>query len=302
MSLTSPSTPPSMSPKPSPATPINQIPPTSSTPSSDDSSVIDDLSFDYIFDHDGNYIRLSKGSSSKSNISSPPTPQDNLSLHHSDQPLKQPSPPQRRASLSRSESAYYPSINVPPVPTIDTHPARSFQRVASGPALSTQKSRLLPRRVTLEDSSKSRPATAPTRPLRSIDTVNQHEKENILARVGTDDSDPNQNPHLHHPLSSSKLTVPNPASISIASSRVVPIRVGYARPLLADAHQRQILPGPNRAGRIMKSTVSTVVPPSSAAVKLGFGIDKISESHATGIDVFPLEYETDSGKTFLLLL
>ncbi|KAF8908880.1 hypothetical protein CPB84DRAFT_97560 [Gymnopilus junonius] len=70
------------------------------TPTSDDSSIIDDLSFDYIFDSQGNFIRLSKGSSSKSTHSSPPTPQD---------PPLQPDPralsPQYPGSPSRVQKA-----------------------------------------------------------------------------------------------------------------------------------------------------------------------------------------------------
>jgi serine/threonine-protein kinase TTK/MPS1 len=248
MSTTSPLTP---SP---PRTPVDSKPrTTNTTPNSDDSSIIDDLSFDYVFDHEGNYVRLSKGSSSKSNHSSPPTPPD---IH-----LK-PDPPQRRASLSRSESAHA-ALNVAPS---DSAPARSFQRVVSGPALSSQKARPFPRRVTLEDS-KPRPlsGTGLSRPSRITDVSS--EKENIES----DNHD-----HLHgHPLKS---------SVTGASARVVPTRTGYSRPLLADAHQRQILPGPNRAGRIMKS------------IGYSLGLTKpIPESHSTGTDDFQSDYETDPG-------
>ena len=140
-----------------PATPAPFIRHPSLSPS-DDSSIIE-LSFDYEFDSAGNYVRVSKGGS-RSNHSSPPTPQD----IHSASPVNgvtraksaviASSPvlltsPARRASLSRSES--YPVMSIadqraqaqqqleknqelqaPPSTT-----SRSFQRVVSGPTLSS---------------------------------------------------------------------------------------------------------------------------------------------------------------------
>ena len=262
-----PPTPPSVSPSASPPrTPVEYKPRTSNTtPNSDDSSVIDDLSFDYVVDNEGNYVRLSKGSSSKSNHSSPPTPQDNLPIHQPDPPPKL-SPPQRRSSFSRSESAHA-ALSVTPL-----DPARSFQRVTSGPALTSHKSRPFPRRITLEDN-KPRPVSisGPPRSLRMADASSYpHEKENILS-LDADNHD-----HLHGHVS--KLIGAGP------SARVVPTRTGYARPLLADTHHRQVS-GPNRAGRIMKS------------IGFGLGLNKaIPESHSTGIDDIPSDYDTDAGK------
>lgn len=150
--------------------PNSETPP-GGTPSSDDSSVIDDLSFDYIVDPDGNFVRLSKGSNSKSvsNHSSPPTPEPSVSpppSQLSTTGLKPPSPillnspvaPPRRGSLSRSESAY-PVLTTTTTDRVQSHPisaARSFQRVASGPALlpgtNASKTRNpLVRRVTMEE-------------------------------------------------------------------------------------------------------------------------------------------------------
>ena len=108
----------------------------SMTPNSDDSSIIDDLSFDYIIDPEGNLVCLSKDSSSKSNHSSPPTPQE-ASLQP-DPPLKPPSPdllnsPISRISFSRSESAF-PVLSSGSSALQNEKPARSFQWVASGPA------------------------------------------------------------------------------------------------------------------------------------------------------------------------
>lgn len=122
---------------------------------SDDSSIIE-LSFDYELDSAGNYVRISKGSSSnRSDHSSPPTPIDPspLSLRtygleasplstvttakHDASPVVLNSPVvDRRGSLSRSES--YPVMTAaeqraPPATAV----ARSFGRVASGPALSS---------------------------------------------------------------------------------------------------------------------------------------------------------------------
>ncbi|RDB17945.1 Serine/threonine-protein kinase mph1 [Hypsizygus marmoreus] len=232
------STPPSTSP---PRTPVDlKQRPSSSTPTSDDSSIIDDLSFDYVFDSNGEYVRLSKGSTSKSNNSSPPTPQDNLPIQP-DPPLKSSTPPiLRRASLSRSESAY-PVLTSTSASQSDAPAPRSFQRVASGPALSSNKARPFPRRVTLEESNKHRLIS---RSARATDVL-QHEKENIL----TEESE-------HDPA---------------YPARILPSRTGYVRSgTHLDPHQRQILPGPNRAGRVMKPTVT-----AGGAVRFTSGIDYV---------------------------
>ncbi|KAG6844604.1 hypothetical protein H0H87_005538 [Tephrocybe sp. NHM501043] len=246
-----PSTSPSTSP---PRTPVDQKRrPSLESPPSDDSSIIDDLSFDYVFDNEGNYVRLSKGSSSKSNHSSPPTPPDNLPLQPPDTHHK-PSPPSiaRRSSLSRSESAYPVLVTTTTAPKSDAQPPRSFQRVTSGPALLNNKARPLPRRVTMEESSKQR---ALTRTSRATDLL--HEKENLNA------SDSEQG-HEAHP------------------TRGVPSRTGYSRSGLLDVHKRQIMPGPNRAGRVM-------MPPSLSSSSVRLPEYSIPETHS--IDVISPEPE-----------
>ncbi|KAF5389275.1 hypothetical protein D9757_003497 [Collybiopsis confluens] len=115
----------------------------STSPSSSESSVIEDLSFDYVEDEDGNIVRNSVGSrtSTRSSLSSPP--KDFTGINHLDVP-KAASPPPRRASLSRSESAY-PVLSGPATASSDrgqaqgssANPLRSFLRVASGPIPST---------------------------------------------------------------------------------------------------------------------------------------------------------------------
>lgn len=108
--------------------------------------------------------------------------------------------------------------------------------------------------------------TGPSRPPRTNDVSSYpHEKENILS-VESDIQE----------VQASKPSI---------ASRIVPTRTGYSRPLLADTYQRQILPGPSRAGRIMKS------------IGFGLGLTKsIPESHATGIEDLPSDYETDPGE------
>ncbi|KIK69589.1 hypothetical protein GYMLUDRAFT_512106 [Collybiopsis luxurians FD-317 M1] len=115
----------------------------SASPSSSESSVIEDLSFDYGYDEDGNIVRNSKGSrtSPRSSLSSPP--KDLTGIEHMDM-LKATSPQPRRASLSRSESAY-PVLNGPSTASSDrerpqgpsANSARPFLRVASGPIPTT---------------------------------------------------------------------------------------------------------------------------------------------------------------------
>lgn len=271
MLSTSPSTSPtSLSAVPSPPrTPLDpKHHPSSATPS-DDSS-IEDLSFDFDFDPDGNYVRLSKGSS-KSNHSSPPTPQDNLPVPTSQPDSLKRSPMSRRTSLSRSESAYPVLVSTTGLSQSDAQLPRSFQRVASGPALSNNKARPFPRRVTIEENGKHR--TVP-RSTRATDAL-QHEKENII----TSDSEQNHD--------------------GLQPNRVLPTRAGYTRPgLPSDPHHRQIMPGPNRAGRVMKPSVS-----SASATKFANNFDHaIPEFNYTGggaTDDVLTEFETDPGMYFL---
>lgn len=137
-----------MSLPPTPLTPESYNPPSQlSTPSSDDSSIIE-LSFDYQFDDAGNYVRVSKPRNSFSNrsesTSSPPTPQDPItrakSAVVSAPGTSSPVLVNARNSLTRSES--YPTVGVPEqrpqsVHVPSTTAPRNFQRVVSSSALSS---------------------------------------------------------------------------------------------------------------------------------------------------------------------
>ena len=280
----------------------NRISSTSATPNSDDSSIIDDLSFDYIFDQEGNFVRLPKGLSSKSNHSSPPTPQD-ASLQP-DPPLKPPSPdshpsPMTRISLSRSESAFVLSSGSSATAQTEK-PPRSLQRVVSGPvvtlstsylaptASSLSKPRVPPRRIVMEDSRERHDVHSSSRTrqlLESNANVHPHtlqeEKENI--------SESDEHPHIQTAMVAIKQRNSPPLatrSVSSSSSRAPPARAAYltnsasapsGRPLTdiqRGPHSRQIMPGPNRAGRTMKSTSASKYA-SSAAIASSF--DRISE-------------------------
>ena len=271
----------------------------SMTPNSDDSSIIDDLSFDYIIDPEGNLVRLSKGSSSKSNHSSPPTPQD--SSLQPDFPLKPPSPdllnsPVSRISFSRSESAFPVLSTGSSTGSQNEKPARSFQRVASGPAISMSASYLAPttasiskpraasRRITMEDSRDGHEVNSSSRTRQTVEPSSysrtlQEEKENI--------SESDEHPHIQTAMAAVKQRSSPPLASRLvsSSSRVPPARASYlsngastasGRPLTdiqRGSRSRQILPGPNRAGRIMKSTSASKY--NSSAVHPGF--DHISE-------------------------
>ena len=278
----------------------NRISSKSMTPNSDDSSIIDDLSFDYIIDPEGNLVRLSKGSSSKSNHSSPPTPQE-ASLQP-DLPLKPPSPdlinsPVSRISFSRSESAFpFVSTDSSTGPQ-NEKPARSFQRVASGPAIAMSASYLAPtasslskpraasRRITMEDSRDCHEVNSSSRTRQTVEPNShsrtlQEEKENI--------SESDEHPHIQTAMAAVKQRNSPPLAtrlVSSSSSRVPPARAAYlsngasaasGRPLTdiqRGSRSRQIMPGPNRAGRIMKSASASKY--NSSAVHPGF--DRISE-------------------------
>lgn len=117
------------------------------TPNSDDSDFIEDLSFEYIADENGNVIRTSKGLNRQS-TESPPTPVDSSRPSLQADGLLKPPPPSpllahaRRASLSRSESAYAvlpPQQQQAVSHSLSTAPHRFFQRVASVPGAATLK-------------------------------------------------------------------------------------------------------------------------------------------------------------------
>lgn len=258
---------------PSMASPQESSPPptaahsraSSVSPYSSESSIIDELSFDYGYDEEGNFVRNSKGSTSRtsprSSLSTPP--KDLTGIDSSELPPAkslQPSPSLRRASLSRSESAY-PVLNGPSserdrAQPHSANPARSFLRTASGPIptttiTSTTEStgppiRTLPRRIdqTLEARQKRN-----TEELRArLASIEQEEKENICDIPAVDSSRP----------------------ASSVSSRALPSRSAYGsqslgnvvRPLI-DIPQR-VLSSSSRM--VLKGTGSTKPP-----------IDRISE-------------------------
>lgn len=135
----------------SPLTPQSSSASPASTPS--DASL--ELSFDYEFDTEGNFIRVSKGSSNDTDNS----------------PIQAPF---RRASLSRSESAPTIAEMDPPVP------ARSFHRVASGSVLTPGSRSALapsrklgpPQRIPIEDNIR-------------LTEHEEKEKENISRQVAS---------------------------------------------------------------------------------------------------------------------
>lgn len=289
---------PSTSPPRTPGERIAQASPeAANTPTSDESSIIEDLSFDYIFDDAGNIVRLSKGSS-KSNHSSPPTPQEVLKP---DPPgPKSPSPdllsPVGRVSLSRSESAFPVLLGAGAGTSSTTaaaqndKPARSFQRVASGPAISSTSSYLAPtvsslskprvaaRRITMEDARERHDSIGASRAARQTLDSNinaytlQEEKENIneaddhpyllSTAAATSKLQPRNSPPLvTRSVSSTAARVTaaraylvNGSSSTSAISRPLEVAVPQRERVPPVPHPRQIMPGPNRAGRIMKST------------------------------------------------
>ncbi|KAH7884973.1 hypothetical protein F5I97DRAFT_1306508 [Phlebopus sp. FC_14] len=268
-----------------------------STSPSDDSSLIE-LSFDYELNSAGNYVRVSKGSA-RSNGSSPPTPHEilfdgPLAPKPSSPPLssaqavsyaytKPPSPtllnspaPARRNSLSRSESAYSAHHSVPPDHRAQTlltgTSARSFQRVASGPAAITpwaQPSLRAPASNGPRGTGRKlgRPQRVPLDDYRQQQAEErgewgphiQEEKENILA-VSSDaegmssDSAPRRvSPRLAS--RSASLSQVDGRAISGLPTRAYGSSVSVsgtnpvARPPLQPG--RQIMPGPNRAVRVL---------------------------------------------------
>jgi serine/threonine-protein kinase TTK/MPS1 len=291
-----------VSPSASPRSAISQLPPTVATsppatpsPPSDDSSVIEDLSFDYIFDDNGGYIRLSKGSSKSQN--SPPTPSD-ASLH----PDSQPSPPSR-PSLSRSESAYLPAPS-----GVDKQAARSFQRVTSGPALALtpnqalaalSKSRSLSRRVASEEANREQdipPSSRSRPPLDNHQNVHQEEKENISEAEEVAYHPPSKQrhspPQLSRPTASSlrhsyQHHSSRTAYGSSSSSVNKPPIDGSQRA----SHVRQMHPGPSRAGRVVKTPSSSSILVAPKYSGSSSGIDRIAEQDGSEGEFAPNDHQ-----------
>ena len=292
-------------PSANPQLPKPASPPATPSPPSDDSSVIDDLSFDYIFDDNGGYIRLSKGSSKSHN--SPPTPND---------PALHPDP--QSSPLSRSESAYLPA------PSGTDKPApRSFLRATSGSALSLtpnkglaalSKSRSLSRRVTSEEANREQdmrkldPLNRSRPPPDNRQNVHQDEKENISEAEEA----------AYHPQTKQRLSPPHSSSPTASSARHSyhhPNRMTYAsssssvKKPPADgsqrpSHARQILPGPNRAGRMVKTASSSAIMVAPKYSASSSGIDRIAEHDGSESEFAPGDHqqhpapgdETDTGE------
>ncbi|KAF8827701.1 hypothetical protein HHX47_DHR4000341 [Lentinula edodes] len=251
---------------PSPMTPLSRAP--SVSPSSSESSVIDELSFDYDYDEAGNIVRNSKGSrtSPQSFLSTPPT--DTSGVSRLELP-KSSSPPLRRASLSRSESAY-PVLNGPATASSDrekvhsssANPARSFHRAASGPIPS----------ATTADS-----AGPPIRTLPRTRIDNQYEArqkrhtEEVRARLASIELEEKENAvPIVDDLYGSR-----PAASTSSSSRLVPpTRATYGSQSLGGL-SRPLIDAPQR---VMSS--------SSRMLLKGTGtkpqIDRISEAGTEG--------------------
>lgn len=313
-----------------------------STSPSDESSIIE-LSFDYELDSAGNYVRVSKGSS-RSNLSSPPTPNDAL-LDGALKPLsssppqgtsipyaytKPPSPillnspiPSRRNSLSRSENAF-PSLqsgsgteSLPLAaqhraqPSATGNSARSFQRVASVPVTLTpaapQPALRAPLSSGLAGTGRKigRPQRVPRdeyreQPPLTLDEQEelrvQEEKENLITIL---DGDGLPSDGAASKRTSPRLTARS-ASVSQLDGRAISSLPTRAYGSSAGARQplqpgRQIMPGPNRAGRVLMGM----------AVKYGVGsggFDKINENEGSENE-FATEHaydETDPSAYLLL--
>ncbi|KAG5220415.1 Dual-specificity kinase, spindle pole body (SPB) duplication and spindle checkpoint function [Salix suchowensis] len=221
-----------------PRTPVDHLKPrsSSSTPS-DDSSIIDDLSFEYVFDDEGNYVRLSKGGSAKSNHSTPPTPAD---VCHATQT---------------------PHVSAAPFKdVIDSVPLGAEANPVYCCKIKNHKQKTV-RGLHIHNDDEPR--------------LKQEEKENRL--------DPSEDPYVlaiaaasarrnSPPLATRSTSLSGMQSRGAGLSRLLPT----TRPLADRASDFQILPGPNRPGRILKGLGSAAAKFSTAS---GFG--RISETETS---------------------
>jgi serine/threonine-protein kinase TTK/MPS1 len=325
-SLASRSSPPNTPPASLPPYPSR---PTSTSPSDDD-SIIDELSFDYTVDEDGNPVRLNKRSKSQSDTSSPPTPHDSpritddappsplpplttLSHKKPPSPIQQHSPP-ARTSLTRSESAYSLITNSTAALGTGANTAtRSFKRIASGP-LAITPAGLVPtyanqpassivkaRRVTLEEyreqEARSRKQIEELRARLAEDARSQDEKENLGGRQLPIDDRITGGSNV---AAASKRNSPPLASRSISTAQRVQSALqaraaAYASLNNASRPLADVPLPPQRANR------ATRVGKYASSHNVGF--ERISESEGAEVDWH--EYytgeETDTGEIFFLM-
>lgn len=286
--------------------------PKSATPSSDGSSIIEDVSFYYTVE--GNeLVRRSKGESAQSNYSSPPTPQES-GLDPDPTRPKPPSPdfqasPLTKHPLTRSESAF-PILNgggttsSTTVSSAEKPSTRGFKRSSSGPVntapsytaptasslskpLSTKAQRM-PRRTTPDDPRDRQDSLGASKRRLTPDVLPppyslQDEKENI--------SESDEHGFLR-PASASTAGVsrtrvsPPPASRSLGSnsSRIAAVRAAHStngassRPLVdVPVPQRHATSTrttqPVSIRRLAKSATASTYTPAPAA-----NFDRISEA------------------------
>ncbi|KAJ3802528.1 other/TTK protein kinase [Lentinula aff. detonsa] len=248
---------------PPPMTPHARAP--SVSPSSSESSIIDELSFDYDYDEEGNIVRNSKGSrtSPHSFLSTPPT--EVSSMAKLDFP-KSSSPPLQRTSLSRSESAYT-VLNGPATASSDrerahgssANPARSFHRVASGPIPTTT--------PTTAESVGPPIRTMP----RQYEARQKRHTEEIRARIASTELEEKEN--AVPPVDDVHGT--RPTSSTSSSSRLMPpTRATYGSQSLGGLSRPLI----DTAQRVMSSSSRMLLKGTGAKPQ----INRISESESDG--------------------
>jgi hypothetical protein len=304
------------------------------TPSDDDSSIIE-LSFDYQFDEAGNYVRVTKGrnsspptprdqedgsaSAKRKSVGGSPA----LVLN-SNSPVG--AGAAKRTSLSRSDS--YPLVTGAEEQQQRARP-RSFQRVVSGPALSAGPA------SAVGSGLRGTNRKLNVRPTSTSTSGAQREDRDDGADVESPQSIPHPHPtqqqqqqqqqqerthrpsglsprlhgvsarsvsSSHAPTTSTSTTTDaqqqqriTSALPSRVSSSSLPASSSASNPGPGLGTGRQIIPGPNRAGRILMGTKypsSTSAPTAVGGGAGGGGFDKINELEDTDLGV---GYEEDGG-------
>lgn len=306
---------------------VSKNPRQSSTPPSDESSIIE-LSFDYELDSAGNYVRVSKGSS-RSNNSSPPTPHEALldSLPNKPSPpvppytyMKPPSPillhspALRRNSLSQAETAHVSQPQSAPLDQPQHRSSggslRSFHRVASGPAAVTPAAQTnlrvpgsrgtghkltRPQRIPLDeyrDYQHVEEREDNPRVRGEWDLRNQEEKENIITSFDAIDGSSSDAVKRISPRLAGRS-----ASLNQVDGRAAPIAPSrsygtvLSGPIPASRaplqSSRSILPGPSRAGRVLMATKYRVGPGGFGKITENEGSESEAGGEYAGEDTDP---------------
>jgi hypothetical protein len=266
---------------------------------SSDYSPIEELSFDFTFDADGKYVRMSK-----SIHSSPPTPQDEKEELESEEDYKEPPPSSRRppspvraeppitrATSSRSEDLHHverPPASSNPLVASSRPPQRTVPRpVSSTPAasLSSAPLRSAPPTTSEPPSRMDRPQRVTLEEFREQEERNRRQVEQLRARMEERDNMVSDDDgviggsqrHVSHEAPQLAASRSTPGVLSTSSRQTRALRGSSNLGTYSSVNSRLLPPdvrerasvrqasSTNRTGKALKSSGSGKYPSNSAS-------------------------------------